>query len=214
MRVLVVEDERELAEKLARALAAAGFATDLAHDGRQADFLGRTEPYDAAVLDLGLPQLDGLSVLRAWRADVGRVGFLQLCPGLGCERVVRDRHTGRSHAALDRCRERLSVLHVHAHFSRLARERLPGRGDELRSQGADSRIVDDRLSHLRRAGCLEEQRDRACGRRPDPTQKTEQGRAQPRCEHDQRKEWEFAHQPPPSITTSTSNTKPIAVARR
>lgn len=69
MRVLVVEDEPELAEKLARAITARGFATDVAHDGKRADFLGRTEPYDAVVLDLGLPELDGLSVLRGWRAD-------------------------------------------------------------------------------------------------------------------------------------------------
>jgi two-component system OmpR family response regulator len=67
--VLVVEDERELAQKLARALCAAGFAADVAGDGKEADFLGRTEPYDAVVLDLGLPRLDGLSVLRGWRGD-------------------------------------------------------------------------------------------------------------------------------------------------
>jgi two-component system OmpR family response regulator len=67
--VLVVEDEEELAAKLGRALGAAGFAVDLAHDGERADFLGRTEPYDAVVLDLGLPRLDGLSVLRGWRAE-------------------------------------------------------------------------------------------------------------------------------------------------
>lgn len=67
MRVLVVEDEPELAAKLGRALAAAGFAVDLAHDGEHAAFLGRSEPYDAVVLDLGLPRLDGLSVLRGWR---------------------------------------------------------------------------------------------------------------------------------------------------
>jgi two-component system OmpR family response regulator len=66
--VLVVEDEEDLAAKLARALAAAGFAVDLAHDGVRAELLGRTEPYDAVVLDLGLPRLDGLSVLRGWRA--------------------------------------------------------------------------------------------------------------------------------------------------
>ena len=69
MRVLVVEDEPELAAKVARALDAAGFAVDQAHDGRRADVLGRTEPYDAVVLDLGLPQLDGVSVLRGWRDD-------------------------------------------------------------------------------------------------------------------------------------------------
>ena len=69
MRVLVVEDEPELAEKVARALDAAGFAVDRAHDGRRADFLGRSEPYDAVVLDLGLPHQDGVSVLRGWRGD-------------------------------------------------------------------------------------------------------------------------------------------------
>lgn len=67
MRVLVVEDEHELAGKLARALGEAGLVVDVANDGRDADFLGRTEPYDAAILDLGLPRLDGLSVLRGWR---------------------------------------------------------------------------------------------------------------------------------------------------
>jgi two-component system OmpR family response regulator len=67
--VLVVEDERQLAEKLTRALGAAGFAADQVHDGKQADFLGRTEPYDAVVLDLGLPRLDGVSLLKGWRGD-------------------------------------------------------------------------------------------------------------------------------------------------
>jgi two-component system OmpR family response regulator len=69
VRVLVVEDEPELAAKLARALGSAGFAVDTAADGERADFLGRSEPYDAVVLDLGLPRLDGLSVLRNWRAE-------------------------------------------------------------------------------------------------------------------------------------------------
>jgi two-component system OmpR family response regulator len=69
VRVLIVEDERELAGKLARALGSAGFVVDQAHDGKRGDFLGRTEPYDAVVLDLGLPQQDGVSVLRGWRGD-------------------------------------------------------------------------------------------------------------------------------------------------
>ena len=67
MRVLVVEDTRALAEQLQAALITAGFAVDLAPDGEEGRFLGETEPYDAVVLDLGLPKLDGLSVLRAWR---------------------------------------------------------------------------------------------------------------------------------------------------
>ncbi len=68
MRLLVVEDTRELAAQLRRALGEAGFAVDVAGDGAEGLYLGETEPYDAVVLDLGLPRLDGLSVLRRWRA--------------------------------------------------------------------------------------------------------------------------------------------------
>lgn len=67
MRILVVEDESALSEQLATALSGAGYAVDCAADGERADFLGRTEGYDAVVLDLGLPKLDGLTVLRRWR---------------------------------------------------------------------------------------------------------------------------------------------------
>lgn len=68
MRVLIVEDEQKLAERIRTALSSAGFAADVAHDGEEGQFLGETEPYDAAVLDLGLPKVDGLSVLEHWRA--------------------------------------------------------------------------------------------------------------------------------------------------
>ncbi len=72
MRILVVEDDEHLSGQLMRALEAAGHAVDRAGDGEEAQFLGETEPYDAVVLDLGLPRRDGLSVLRAWRAgDIG-----------------------------------------------------------------------------------------------------------------------------------------------
>ena len=67
VRILVVEDEAALSEQLAAALGAAGYAVDCAADGERADFLGRTEGYDAVVLDLGLPKMDGLTVLRRWR---------------------------------------------------------------------------------------------------------------------------------------------------
>lgn len=67
MRVLIVEDESRLAAQLAAALTEAGYAVDRAEDGERADFLGQTEQYDAVVLDLGLPRVDGLSVLRRWR---------------------------------------------------------------------------------------------------------------------------------------------------
>ena len=59
MRVLVVEDEPDLRRQLVRALEDAGYAVDQAGDGEEAQFLGETEPYDAVVLDLGLPKIDG-----------------------------------------------------------------------------------------------------------------------------------------------------------
>jgi two-component system OmpR family response regulator len=68
MRVLVVEDNAVLATQLRGALSAAHFVVDHAPDGEEALFLGETEPYDAVVLDLGLPRLNGLSVVRHWRA--------------------------------------------------------------------------------------------------------------------------------------------------
>ena len=68
MRILVVEDEPVLRTQLAQAIAATGHTVDCAADGAQAHYLGEVEAFDAVVLDLGLPVLDGLSVLRRWRA--------------------------------------------------------------------------------------------------------------------------------------------------
>jgi two-component system OmpR family response regulator len=65
--VLVVEDEATLSKQLTAALGHAGYAVDCAADGERADFLGQTETYDAVVLDLGLPKIDGLTVLKRWR---------------------------------------------------------------------------------------------------------------------------------------------------
>src|ERR1700692_1535964 len=67
MRVLVVEDEALLARQLTAALRRAGYAVDHAADGERADILGHDERYDAVVLDLGLPKVDGLTLLRRWR---------------------------------------------------------------------------------------------------------------------------------------------------
>jgi two-component system OmpR family response regulator len=67
VRVLVIEDESRLQRQLTEAVAAAGYAVDAAGDGERADFLVRTERYDAIVLDLGLPRIDGLTLLREWR---------------------------------------------------------------------------------------------------------------------------------------------------
>ncbi|MCA3555318.1 response regulator transcription factor [Aestuariivirga sp.] len=67
MRLLVVEDDPDLRRQLTSALADAGYAVDAAKDGEEGHFLGDTEPYDAVVLDLGLPVIDGVSVLEKWR---------------------------------------------------------------------------------------------------------------------------------------------------
>ena len=72
MRLLVVEDDRDLNRQLVTALSQAGYAVDRAFDGEEGHFLGDTEPYDAVVLDLGLPKRDGVSVLKQWR-EAGRV---------------------------------------------------------------------------------------------------------------------------------------------
>lgn len=67
MRILVVEDEPTLRAQLVQAIGAAGHTVEAAADGREAHYLGEVEEFDAVVLDLGLPVLDGLSVLRRWR---------------------------------------------------------------------------------------------------------------------------------------------------
>lgn len=69
MRLLVVEDDTDLNRQLVTALEEADYVVDSAFDGEEGHYLGDTEPYDAVVLDLGLPKLDGLSVLESWRRD-------------------------------------------------------------------------------------------------------------------------------------------------
>jgi two-component system OmpR family response regulator len=72
MRLLVVEDDKDLNRQLVKALSQAGYAVDTAFDGEEGQFLGETEPYDAVILDLGLPKIDGVKVLESWR-EAGRV---------------------------------------------------------------------------------------------------------------------------------------------
>ena len=71
MRILLVEDEVELQRLLKKALVDAGYVVDVAADGEEGHFLGDTEPYDAVILDLGLPKIDGVTVLERWR-EAGR----------------------------------------------------------------------------------------------------------------------------------------------
>jgi len=69
MRVLVAEDDPRIADDLVRVLRAANYVVDLAAEGEEAHFLGDTEDYDVVVLDLGLPVMDGVTVLKRWRAE-------------------------------------------------------------------------------------------------------------------------------------------------
>ena len=69
MRILIVEDEPNLLRQLKAGLEGAGYAVDTATDGEEGLYLGNTESYDAVILDLGLPEIDGLTVLDRWRKE-------------------------------------------------------------------------------------------------------------------------------------------------
>ncbi|MCB1386569.1 MAG: response regulator transcription factor [Nitratireductor sp.] len=69
MRILIVEDDQDLNRQLAAAFEEAGYVVDKAFDGEEGHFLGDTEPYDAIVLDIGLPEMDGITVLENWRRE-------------------------------------------------------------------------------------------------------------------------------------------------
>ncbi|WP_417460308.1 response regulator transcription factor [Kordiimonas sp.] len=69
MRILIVEDDAALAAQMKQSLIDVGYSVDHAEDGEDGHFLGDTEPYDAIILDLGLPIMDGASVLKKWRSD-------------------------------------------------------------------------------------------------------------------------------------------------
>ena len=78
MRVLIVEDEPNLGRQLRSTLEGAGYAVDLATDGEDGHYLGSTENYDAIILDLGLPEVDGLTVLDRWRKEGRKMPVLVL----------------------------------------------------------------------------------------------------------------------------------------
>ena len=69
MRILIVEDEPTLGQQLKSTLEGAGYAVDLSVDGEDGHYMGSTENYDAVILDLGLPEIDGLTVLDRWRKE-------------------------------------------------------------------------------------------------------------------------------------------------
>ena len=69
MRILIVEDDANLNRQLAEVLKEAGYVVDQAYDGEEGHYLGDAEPYDAVILDIGLPEMDGITVVEKWRGD-------------------------------------------------------------------------------------------------------------------------------------------------
>ena len=67
MRLLVVEDDKDINRQVVAALEEAGYVADKAYDGEEGGYLGESEPYDAIILDMGLPKADGVTVLQKWR---------------------------------------------------------------------------------------------------------------------------------------------------
>jgi two-component system OmpR family response regulator len=78
MRILVVEDDKNLNRQIVEALTEAGYVVDRAFDGEEGHFLGETEPYDAVVLDIGLPEMDGITVVEKWRHAGRKMPVLML----------------------------------------------------------------------------------------------------------------------------------------
>jgi two-component system OmpR family response regulator len=67
VRLLVVEDDKDINRQVVAALEEAGYVADKAYDGEEGGYLGESEPYDAIILDMGLPKADGVTVLQKWR---------------------------------------------------------------------------------------------------------------------------------------------------
>jgi two-component system OmpR family response regulator len=89
MRILVIEDNTELARQIKSTLEHALYVVDTAFDGEEGLYLGETEKYDAVILDLGLPKLDGLDILERWRVSGNQVPVL----------ILTSRHTWREKVA-------------------------------------------------------------------------------------------------------------------
>jgi two-component system OmpR family response regulator len=88
MRLLIVEDDRRIAQDISGALTAAGYSVEIATNGEDAWFLGDTEDYDLVVLDIGLPSLDGLTILKRWRGNGRHMPVIMLTArGSWAERV-------------------------------------------------------------------------------------------------------------------------------
>lgn len=129
MRLLIAEDDAALADRLRARLADAGYAVDVAADGVEAAHLGSTEPYDAVVLDLGLPCKAGLAVLREWRAAGNTVPVLILTARDGWSERVEGLQAG----ADDYLGKPFHVEELLARVQALLRRAAPVQATELRA---------------------------------------------------------------------------------
>ena len=145
MKILVVEDEATLSKQLADTLAGAGYAVDCARDGERADFLARTEQYDAVVLDLGLPRVDGLTVLRGWRDAGLNVPVLVLTARASWHETVQ----GIDEGADDYVSKPFRMEEVLARMRALIRRSSGHIQPALRSGAV---VLDPRLAHVTRNG--------------------------------------------------------------
>ena len=141
MRLLLVEDEPRLAETLASALGVSGYAVDIASDGERGDFLVQTERYDAVVLDLGLPVVDGLTLLSRWRTAGITVPVLVLTARGSWHEKVR----GIDGGADDYVAKPFQVEEVLARLRALIRRSNGHAGPELRCGAV---ALDTRLSRV------------------------------------------------------------------
>lgn len=129
MRLLIAEDDAALADRLRTRLADAGYAVDVAADGVDAAHLGSTEPYDAVVLDLGLPCKAGLAVLREWRAAGNTVPVLILTARDGWSERVEGLQAG----ADDYLGKPFHLEELLARVQALLRRAAPVQATELRA---------------------------------------------------------------------------------
>ncbi len=128
MRILIAEDDAALGERLRRRLAREGFAVDLAANGIDAGHLGATEPYDAVILDLGLPGRAGLDVLRDWRQAGNAVPVLVLT----ARNAWSERVTGLQAGADDYLGKPFHVEELIARVQALLRRAAPAVAPQLR----------------------------------------------------------------------------------
>jgi DNA-binding response OmpR family regulator len=146
VRVLVVEDEPELATALAEGLRAAGYAIDVAFDGRQALAFSRLHDYDLVTLDLQLPDLDGLAVCRKLREGAVRAPRVLVLTGRG---GLDDRVRGLDVGADDYLVKPFALDELLARLRALSRRDMAPVG-ALRRVGALE--LDERAVRVRRAG--------------------------------------------------------------